>query len=444
MLFRSAALGTFLLALTGLAPSRLYATGVDLVGFLDPSPMVNYVDCWGWNHPSNGRSYALVGNNASGLHIIDVSDPFVPFQVAAVTSVPRYDIKTRGNLVYTVDGLPNGAGGILNISNPSAPVPVGSFPGGHNLWIDTKGFMYVALPGLTCYDLNETPANPQFVWRIESPDGHDAYVDGDRLFDFRGYAGTFIYDVADRRSPQLVGSIVDPSITFHHEGRLTIDKRYLFLCDEFAVSPNPDITVWDLQNIASPVRVGAIHDPTATVHYCYVVGNTLAVAYFTAGFKLYDISNPLQPALVDQYDTSPKSGEGIFEGAYGCYPFGPGGTIYVSDRPNGLFVFQFDFATGIERVPNAGVAVGANMPNPFGASTSIPYRLSESADATLSVFDARGARIRTLRAGFTLSGEHAAEWDGRDDAGRAVASGVYFCKLSSRGREATHKLILVR
>ena len=444
MLFKTAALAALILVLGVVSPSRTRATGVDLVGFLDPSPMINYVDCWGWNHPSNGRSYALVGNNASGLHIIDVSDPYVPFQVAAVTSVPRYDIKTRGHLVYSVDGLPNGAGGILDISNPSAPVAVGTFPGGHNLWIDTKGFMYVALPGLTCYDLNHTPTNPEFVWRIENPDGHDCYVDGDILFDFRGYAGTFIYDATDRRAPQLVSSIIDPTITYHHEGRLTADKRYLYLCDEFAVSPNPDITIWDLQDIANPVRVGGINDPTATVHYCYVVGNTLAASYFTAGFKLFDISNPLDPVLVDHYDTSTKSGEGIFEGAYGCYPFGPGGTIYVSDRPNGLFVFRFDFATGIERVPNAGVAIDANSPNPFGAATRIPYRLSETSDATLAVFDARGAHVRTLRAGFMRAGEHAEQWDGRDTAGRAVASGVYFCKLSSRGYQATRKLIVVR
>ena len=430
--------------LFAVAPRAPQANGVDLIGYLDPSAMVNYTDLWGWSHPTNGRCYALVGNNASGLHIIDVTDPFVPFQTAVTNAVPRYDIKMRGNLAYTVDGLPNGAGGILNISNPSSPVPVGTFPGGHNLWIDTKGYMYVALPGLTCYDLNYTPTSPQFVWRIENPDGHDVYVDGDLLFDFRGYAGTFIYDATDRHAPQLLSSIIDPTIEYHHEGRLTADKRYLFLCDEFAVTPNPDITIWDLQNIAEPVRVGGINDPTATVHYCYVVGNTLAVSYFTAGFKLFDISDPLQPVLLDHYDTSPKSGERVFEGAYGCYPFGPGGTIYVSDRPNGLFVFRFDFATGIERVPNAGVAIGANSPNPFGSSTRIPYRLSEAADATLAVFDAKGARVRTLRAEFTLAGEHAADWDGRDDAGRAVASGVYFCKLSSRGREATHKLIVVR
>ncbi|HXV13535.1 MAG TPA: FlgD immunoglobulin-like domain containing protein [Candidatus Krumholzibacteria bacterium] len=425
------------------APS-VRATGFDLVGYLDPSASNNYTDVYGWSHPSNGRSYALVGNNATGLHIVDVSDPTNPFQVAVATTVPRYDTKTFGNLAYTVDGLPGGVGGILDLSNPGSPVAVGSFTGGHNLWIDSKGFMYVALPGLTCYDLNGDPTVPAFAWDIPGVDGHDSYVDGDILFDFRGHAGTFIYDVSDRYSPQGLGSITDPLIEFHHQGRLTADGRYLYLCDEFAVSPQPDITIWDLAAIWNPVKVGAIYDPSATVHYCYVVGNTLAVAYYTAGFKLYDITIPAWPVLVEQYDTSPMTGEGVYVGAYGCYPFGPGGTMYVSDRPNGLYVFEMDFATGIERSPAGMPSVGPNTPNPFGASTTVPIRLARSEYASVAVYDARGARVRELRAGFTTAGEHALEWDGRDDAGRAVASGVYFCRVRAGGREAVRKLVLVR
>lgn len=441
---RLACIAVLALALGVAAPRFARATGFDLIGYLDPAVPINYVDVWGWSHPSNGKSYALVGNNASGLHIIDVSDPGNPFQLATATTVPRYDIKTYRNLAYTVDGLAGGAGGILDLTNPASPVKVGSFTGGHNLWIDSKGFMYVALPGLTCYDLNDDPKHPEFAWAIESANGHDSFVDGDILYDFRGYAGTFIYDVTNRYSPVGIGSITDPSIVFHHEGRLTENGRYLYLCDEFATSPKPDITIWDLENISNPVKVGAIYDPTATVHYCYVVGHALAVAYFTAGFKLFDISNPTQPVLVDQYDTSPRSGEGIFEGAYGCYPFGPGGTIYVSDRPNGLYVFQFDFATSVERTPPAALALGINTPNPFGTSTRIPFRIERSGDVSLTVHDVHGKVVRDVRAGFVVAGEHVAEWDGHDDAGREAASGVYFCRLRSNGREAIRKMVLIR
>ncbi len=431
-----------LAACAAVAPAR--ANGFDLIGFLDPSAMNNYTDLWFWSHPSNGKSYVLSGNNASGMHIIDVTDPTNPVQVTVVNTVPRYDIKTRGNLVYSVDGLPNGAGGILDISNPASPQVVGSFVGGHNLWIDSKGFMFVALPGIKCYDLNPNPKAPALVWSVDSQDGHDCWVRGDVLFDFRGYAGTFIYNVTDRYHPQLVGSITDPNIVFHHEGRLSTNGRYLYLCDEFATSPKPDITIWDLANINNIVQVGSINDPNATVHYCYVVGNTLATAYYTAGCKLFDITNPTQPVLIDSYDTSPLSGEGVFEGAYGCYPFGPGGTIYVNDRPNGLFVFRFDYATGVERTPPAAVAILPNTPNPFGASTTIPFRLQRSGDASLVVYDATGTRVRELRSGFHFAGEHAVTWDARDDRGDAVASGVYFARLRIGGAEATRKLVLVR
>jgi len=175
-----------------------------------------------------------------------------------------------------------------------------------------------------------------------------------------------------------------------------------------------------------------------------VVGHVLACAYYTAGLKLFDISNPINPVLVDSYDTSPQSGEGVFEGAYGCYPFGPGGTIYVNDRPNGLFVFRFDFATGIERTPPAALSIASNTPNPFGASTTVSFRLERSDEATIAVYDARGTRVRELRGGFFLAGEHTAEWDGRDEAGQAVASGVYFCRLRAGGHEAVRKMVLIR
>jgi hypothetical protein len=269
-------------------------------------------------------------------------------------------------------------------------------------------------------------------------------VEGDVLYDFRGFAGTFIYYVGERYSPQGLGAITDPNVTFHHQGRTKGGGRYLYLCDELAMDPDPDITIWDLQAVWNPVKVGAIHDPTATAHYCYVVGNTLAVAYFTAGFKLYDISTPSHPVLVDEYDTSPRSGEGIFEGAYGCYPFGPGGTAYVSDRPNGLYIFRFDFATPVERAPAAALVVGSNVPNPFSRVTIIPFRLHGSGEATLSVHDVRGSHVRWVRSGFFLAGEHAAQWDGRDDAGHDVASGAYFCRLRSNGHEAVRKIMLVR
>ena len=76
-----------------------------------------------------------------------------------------------------------------------------------------------------------------------------------------------------------------------------------------------------------------------------------------------------------------------------------------------------------------------NYPNPFNPETWIPYRLSESAPVTLSIYDTTGRLVRTLSIGFQSAGFYqgrgrAAYWDGRNDVGEQVSSGVYFYQLS--------------
>jgi hypothetical protein len=89
--------------------------------------------------------------------------------------------------------------------------------------------------------------------------------------------------------------------------------------------------------------------------------------------------------------------------------------------------------------------LGQNRPNPFNPSTSIPFALVSESAVTLRVYDAAGRRVRTLVNGTRPAGEHAANWDGRDDAGRTVATGVYFCRLTTTdGTTLTRRMILVK
>lgn len=97
------------------------------------------------------------------------------------------------------------------------------------------------------------------------------------------------------------------------------------------------------------------------------------------------------------------------------------------------------------RVPRpSGVALSANIPNPFNPGTLIRYRLSRSGPVELSVFDASGRLIRTLIEGPASAGEGNAYWDGTDPAGRAVSSGVYFVRLQATEGVATRKITLIK
>lgn len=72
-----------------------------------------------------------------------------------------------------------------------------------------------------------------------------------------------------------------------------------------------------------------------------------------------------------------------------------------------------------------------NMPNPFNPNTEISYRLPEMARVTLAVYSLKGETIRVLENRTQTEGEHQVRWDGRDAAGRDVASGIYVYRLEA-------------
>ncbi len=83
-------------------------------------------------------------------------------------------------------------------------------------------------------------------------------------------------------------------------------------------------------------------------------------------------------------------------------------------------------------------------PNPFNPGTTIEYSVPMTADVRIEIFDVRGAVVRALVMGRAPAGRHRVSWDGRDDAGRAVASGVYFCRLVAGSFTDTKKLTILK
>lgn len=86
----------------------------------------------------------------------------------------------------------------------------------------------------------------------------------------------------------------------------------------------------------------------------------------------------------------------------------------------------------------------ANYPNPFNPSTTIKYSTASAGRVQLQVFDAAGRRIRVLVDEEQAAGNHDVTFDGRDDAGSAVASGVYFYRLDAEGFTQTRKMVLLK
>jgi hypothetical protein len=97
----------------------------------------------------------------------------------------------------------------------------------------------------------------------------------------------------------------------------------------------------------------------------------------------------------------------------------------------------------IEVLPEA-FGLDSNYPNPFNPATTIRYALPEGANVTLVVYNILGQQVRTLVNGAQGPGYHSVVWDGRDEAGRMVATGVYIYRLQAGGFSQIRKMILAK
>ncbi|MBM4118672.1 hypothetical protein FJ251_13245, partial [bacterium] len=102
-------------------------------------------------------------------------------------------------------------------------------------------------------------------------------------------------------------------------------------------------------------------------------------------------------------------------------------------------------ATAAGESPVAALVLFQNAPNPFNPKTTIRFALPAPSAVRLAVYDVQGRLVRELLAGRTLpAGTHDAVWDGRDAAGRALGSGVFFYRLEAAGEVLQGKMILIK
>jgi hypothetical protein len=90
------------------------------------------------------------------------------------------------------------------------------------------------------------------------------------------------------------------------------------------------------------------------------------------------------------------------------------------------------------------LALSAPAPNPLRASCAMQLALPRAARVALAVYDQQGRRVRTLVAGAQPAGEQTVVWDGRDEGGRGVASGIYFVRCEAEGRTFTRRIAAIR
>ena len=133
--------------------------------------------------------------------------------------------------------------------------------------------------------------------------------------------------------------------------------------------------------------------------------------------------------------------------------FSPNGYYLAAGTDSGLYIYK---TSGVPAAPTKSDEPEAvsmetdllsNFPNPFNPETWIPYQLAQPAEVTVSIHAADGRLVRTLALGQLPAGvyqdkDRAAYWDGTNEQGESVASGVYFYTLKAGNFSATKKMLI--
>ena len=148
--------------------------------------------------------------------------------------------------------------------------------------------------------------------------------------------------------------------------------------------------------------------------------------------------------LVNTFSRDESSSHHLFRVTFHAHD---GGTYYIAASGESFEWGSYELRV-IDITPASKPAVAdgppglaPNAPNPFNASTLIPYRLDTDGPVRLEIYNLLGQRVRALVDEAQTAGAYRVRWDARDAAGRRMSSGVYFLRLHYPGGVQTRRML---
>jgi hypothetical protein len=131
------------------------------------------------------------------------------------------------------------------------------------------------------------------------------------------------------------------------------------------------------------------------------------------------------------------------------FPTTPGAYDQTYNHGGDVFVAKFEIRTEVEFTDHViGLSktfeLSQNYPNPCNNSTTIPYHLDEPSNVNVMLYNILGQRVRELLNEYQNPGHYLLSWDGRDQSGTVVASGIYLCRLKVGRNEKTMRMLFLK
>ena len=228
------------------------------------------------------------------------------------------------------------------------------------------------------------------------------------------------------------------SINYNYQGKAYISCRTIIDAEEtFDYRPyfGYSVAIEEQQAVVGARDVhqrGAVYTYTymgSVIDYIYAYGST-ENQYFGCDVA-YDAENMI-------------IGANMHDNEHNC------GAVYFLNSPSaGMTTNRGIAAIGgnyKEETPDAQVRtyLKGNYPNPFNPDTAILFSLKEATKASLTIYNMKGQKVKTLKNEYMEAGDHSIVWNGKDDNGSSVSSGIYFYKLNTNSYSKIRKMILMK
>ncbi|NOS86018.1 MAG: choice-of-anchor B family protein [Ignavibacteria bacterium] len=401
----------------------------------------------------DGKEYAILCCN-EGTAFIDISDTSDVHEIDFLPGISSdwRDVKIWSHYAYIVGYVQGCALQIADLQYlPDSIhfVKTYSFPGftaAHTLqqsgpYLYVNGLDYIK-GGVFILDLSADPENPVKRGEWEVTTVHDCRIMNDTIWACNGYAGTVtVISAVDKNNLFTIASWQNGFYPVAHNCDRSRNRKYLYTTDETFDMPR-ELKIWNIEDLQNVLFSGTWHPPgidSAVAHNIEIYGDYALIAYYSAGIRIADITDPANPVEAAYYDTYPNDNGTNWNGCKGVFLM-PSGKIIANDKQTGLYVLKTTFPIiGIE--PNYAAAVefslSQNYPNPFNPVTNIQFNIPLLRGVTaeggrgvfvkLTVYDLLGRDITTLVNRQMQPGSYNVDWDASN-----YPSGVYFYKIEVR------------
>jgi hypothetical protein len=414
---------------------------------------------------------AYIAEGAYGVEIVNISNPLTPLHVGNYSDNAALSIDVQGDYAYILEGewYDNGSLYILNISDPTNPVLVGSYflvcDLGDRGRVRVKGsYAYFTYSDMLAVLDVSNPANPRLAGSLED---FWVFLPGGLVID-GNYAYTTAYDrnilriidISNPQTPNFVG--INYNFTNTRPLNLSVRNGFAYSADY-----NTGICIIDVTNnipfpavVANYNTAGTPNAVLASGDYIYTVNDdSLMILRFNGtgqvtGTVYYDsaiVSNTAVQLLGwSQCDTTDSNGHfqlnNVHQGlrsinfSHELYGDSTADVDVVLGNTTELNL-NYGARTGLQ--PNSDLpsdfSLTQNYPNPFNPTTTMGYSLPSSGHIKLTVYDILGRRVAIPFDGAQTAGEHKLVWNAS-----AFPSGIYFARLEAGEKTQTIKMVLLK